>query len=217
MASTPRFTPPRYIAIEGPIRVGKTTLARILAERLHARRIADLEDNPYLKDFYAQRPGAAFRAQMYFLLARYRQLHDLALEHDPRVVVADYLFEKDRIFASLCLSDDELKVYELYYHWFRPQLPTPDLVIYLQANREVLKRRIAKHAARVERELSDEYLEEIIHAYAHFFFHYTASSLLVIDTSEIDFVDRHEDLQALLQRLSQPVKGTQYFLPLGPV
>lgn len=216
MASTPRFAPPRYIAIEGPMCVGKTPLARVLAARLHARYIADLEDNPYLKDFYAARPGAAFRAQMYFLLARYRQLRDLALEHDPRVVVADYLFEKDRIFASLCLSNDELKIYELYYDWFRPQLPTPELVIYLQANREVLKQRIAKRAALAERNLADEFLEEIIHAYEHFFFHYTASSLLVIDTSEIDFVDRNEDLQELLRRLSQPVKGTQYFLPLGP-
>jgi len=216
MATTPRFAAPRYIAIEGPIRVGKTTLARILADRLHARRIADLEDNPHLKDFYAERPGAALRAQMYFLLARYRQLRDLALEHDPRVVVADYLFEKDRIFATLCLSDAELKVYALYYDWFRPQLPTPDLVIYLQGNLAVLKQRIAKHAAPAERTLSDEYLEEVIRAYEHFFFHYTASSLLVINTSEIDFVDCHEDLQELLRRLAQPVKGTQYFLPLGP-
>lgn len=216
MHAAPRFVPPRYIAIEGPLRVGKSTLARILADRLHARRIFDPEDNPHLKDFYADRPGAAFRAQMWFLLARYRQLRDLALEHDPRTVIADYLFEKDKLFAYVNLNDEELTVYDQYYEWFRPQLPTPDLVIYLQASVAVLKKRIAKRRDPRERELSDEYLEEVVRGYEHFFFHYTVSNLLVIDTSQIDFVDRHEDLQKLLRRLGEPVKGTQYFLPLGP-
>lgn len=216
MHAAPRFVPPRYIAIEGPLRVGKSTLARILADRLHARRICDPEDNPHLKDFYADRSGAAFRAQMWFLLARYRQLRDLALEHDPRTVIADYLFEKDKLFAYINLNDEELTVYDQYYEWFRPQLPTPDLVIYLQASVAVLKKRIAKRRDPRERELSDEYLEEVVRGYEHFFFHYTVSNLLVIDTSQIDFVDRHEDLQKLLRRLGEPVKGTQYFLPLGP-
>lgn len=216
MHAAPRFVPPRYIAIEGPLRVGKSTLARILADRLHARRICDPEDNPHLKDFYADRPGAAFRAQMWFLLARYRQLRDLALEHDPRTVIADYLFEKDKLFAYVNLNDEELTVYDQYYEWFRPQLPTPDLVIYLQASVAVLKKRIAKRRDPRERELSDEYLEEVVRGYEHFFFHYTVSNLLVIDTNQIDFVDRHEDLQKLLRRLGEPVKGTQYFLPLGP-
>ncbi|MBI4461837.1 MAG: deoxynucleoside kinase [Acidobacteria bacterium] len=216
MHAAPRFVPPRYIAIEGPLRVGKSTLARILADRLHARRIFDPEDNPHLKDFYADRPGAAFRAQMWFLLARYRQLRDLALEHDPRTVIADYLFEKDKLFAYVNLNDEELTVYDQYYEWFRPQLPTPDLVIYLQASVAVLKKRIAKRRDPRERELSDEYLEEVVRGYEHFFFHYTVSNLLVIDTNQIDFVDRHEDLQKLLRRLGEPVKGTQYFLPLGP-
>jgi deoxyadenosine/deoxycytidine kinase len=216
MASTPRFASPRYIAIEGPIAVGKSALARILADRLHARRVFDSEDNPHLKDFYAERPGAAFRAQMWFLLARYRQLRDLALEQDPRAAVADYLFEKDKLFAFINLNDPELKLYDQYYEWFHPQLPTPDLVIYLQAKPEVLKKRITKRRDATQRELSDDYLEEVVRAYEHFFFHYTASNLLVIDTTQIDFHDRHEDLQKLLQRLGEPVKGTQYFLPLGP-
>ena len=216
MNATPPFALPRYVAIEGPIRVGKSTLARILADRLHARRILDPQDNPHLKDFYQGKPGAALRAQLWFLLARYRQLRDLALEHDPRVVIADYVLEKDKLFATLNLSDQELKLYDQYYEWFRPQVPTPDLVIYLQANRDVLRKRIAKRRDPREAELSDDYLEEVIRAYEHFFFHYTASNLLVIDTSQIDFVDRHEDLQKLLRRLSEPVKGTQYFLPLGP-
>src|SRR3989338_9159131 len=216
MAAEPQFAPPRYMAIEGPIRVGKSTLARILADRLHARLLADRTDNPYLGDFYAEKPGAAFRAQMHFLLMRFRQLHDLALEHDPRPLLCDYLFEKDRIFAALTLTDEELKVYEQYYEYFRPQLRTPDLVIYLQATPAVLRKRMKKTAAASEREISDAYLEAVVEAYEHFFVRYTGSDLLVINTSEIDFVELHEDLRELLRRLSEPVKGTQYFLPLGP-
>lgn len=216
MAAEPQFAPPRYMAIEGPIRVGKSTLARILADRLHARLLADRTDNPYLGDFYAEKPGAAFRAQMHFLLMRFRQLHDLALEHDPRPLLCDYLFEKDRIFAALTLTDEELKVYEQYYEYFRPQLRTPELVIYLQATPAVLRRRMKKTAAASEREVSDAYLEAVVEAYEHFFVRYSGSDLLVINTSEIDFVERHEDLRELLRRLSEPVKGTQYFLPLGP-
>lgn len=216
MATGSQFAPPRYIAVEGPLRVGKSTLARILAERLHARLIADRGDNPHLADFYAEKPGAAFRSQMHFLLTRYLQLRDLALQHDPRRLVCDYLFEKDRVFASLNLSAPELKVYEQYFELFRPQLVVPDLVIYLQATPAILRKRLKKHRDPQEREISDDYLREVAEAYEHYFFHYSASDLLVINTSEIDFVERHEDLQELLRRLSEPVKGTQYFLPLGP-
>ncbi|MEE8201971.1 MAG: deoxynucleoside kinase [Candidatus Acidoferrales bacterium] len=217
MAVSSQLAPPRYMAIEGPIRVGKSTLARILADRLHGRLLADRTDNPHLGDFYAEKPGGSFRAQMCFLLARYRQLHDLALEHDPRPLICDYLFEKDRIFAALNLADAELKIYEQYYELFRPQLRTPDLVIYLQATPAVLRQRLRKGPAAVmERDISDAYLKAVVDAYEHFFFRYSASDLLVINTSEIDFVERHQDLRELLRRLSEPVKGTQYFLPLGP-
>ncbi len=216
MATGPKFAPPRYIAVEGPIRVGKSTLARIVSEKLHARLIADRTDNPYLASFYRSEPGAAFRAQMQFLLARYLQLRDLALEHDPRTIVCDYLFEKDRVFANLNLHDAELSVYQQYFDLFRPQVATPDLVIYLQATPAVLRKRLKRSpSAASERDISDDYLEAVAEAYDHFFFHYSASNLLVINTSEIDFVERSEDLQALLRRLGEPVKGTQYFLPLG--
>jgi deoxyadenosine/deoxycytidine kinase len=226
MPTGPRFAPPRHIAIEGPIRVGKSTLARILADRLHARLVADRTDNPHLADFYEEKPGAVFRAQMHFLLTRYLQLQELAPgpggfagpsgEAARIPVVTDYLFEKDRIFATLTLGDAELAVYEQYYELFRPQLGTPDLVIYLQATPEVLRQRMKKNPpAPSLRQLSEAYLEEVVEAYEHFFFHYQAANLLVVNTSEIDFVERHQDLQELLRRISEPVKGTQYFLPLG--
>ncbi len=216
-APTPERGPqsPRFIVIEGPLRVGKTTLARILAERLHARRIFDCEDNPFLADFYKEKPGAAFRAQMYFLIERQKRLREARALDFPGPVLSDFLMEKDRIFANLNLDDEELKLYERYYEVLTSDIPEPDLVIYLQAKPEVLRARIAKKASRDENQISLQYIEEVAHAYEHFFFRYAASDLLVINTSEIDFVERSADLQQLLRRLKDPVKGTQYFLPLG--
>src|SRR6267143_3766861 len=189
-ARVPQRSPqlPRFIVIEGPLRVGKTTLARILAERLHARRIYDCEDNPFLVDFYKAKPGSALRAQMHFLIERQKRLREALAVEAPGPVLSDFLMEKDRIFANLNLDDSELKLYERYYEALTADIPAPDLVIYLQAKPEVLRARIAKKAA---------------------------CDLLVINTSDIDFVERSEDLQLLLKRLQEPVKGTQYFLPLG--
>jgi len=214
--SGPAFKPPRFIVVEGPIRVGKSTLAKVLADRLHARRIFDCDDNPFLGDFYNEVPGAAFRSQLYFLFERFRRLRESQLDQIPGAVVSDFLFEKDKIFAYLNLDNEELKLYEKYYELLAAEAPVPDLVIYLQAKPEVLQQRIARKADPAERQVSEDYLEEVIRAYEHFFFRYASSDLLVVNTSEIDFVDRNEDLQELLKRLQQPVKGTQYFLPLGP-
>lgn len=248
------FEAPRFIAIEGPIRVGKSTLAAALAEKLLARRIAEPEDNPFLDRFYRGEPGMAFQAQMWFLHGRHEQMQQLARtrlrgqsaswakkragrmegiegwepfrpnrpEPDcsnphppvPGTIVADYLFEKDKIFANLNLSDSELALYNRYYRPLRAEAPVPDLVIYLKASPEVLKQRLRRKGVAQERVLSDAYIEQISKAYEHFFYHYTASDLLVVDTSEIDFVHQNRDLQMLLKRLSEPVKGTQYFLPL---
>ncbi len=206
---------PKHIAIEGPLRVGKSTLARILAERLHARRVYDCEDNPFLGEFYTEKPGSAVRAQMYFLMERQKRLREALAVDSPAPLLSDFLMEKDRIFANLNLDDEELKLYERYYELLAGDIPPPDLVIYLQAKPEVLRARIAKKAVKDENQISTEYIEEVSRAYEHFFFRYEASDLLVIDTSEIDFVARNEDLQQLLRRLQDPVKGTQYFLPLG--
>ncbi len=216
-APTPQreLKPPRFIIIEGPLRVGKTTLARILAERLHARRVYDCEDNPFLADFYSEKAGAAFRAQLYFLMERQKRLREALAGEVPGPVIADFLMEKDRIFANLNLDDEELKLYERYYEAMTQELPKPDLVIYLQAKPEVLRTRIAKKKVAEEKQISPEYVEEVARAYEHFFFRYAGADLLVIDTSEIDFVERSEDLQQLLGRLQEPVKGTQYFLPLS--
>jgi len=210
------FESPQYIAVEGPIRVGKSTLSSILADRLHAQRLAEPEENPFLSAFYDGERGASFQAQFAFLIRRFEQLKALDVGPKSRnVVIADYIFEKDKLFACLNLTDPELEIYNRYYNLFREQLPTPDLVIYLQATPEVLKKRLKKKGSAAEAAISDDYLEEVVRAYEHFFFHYTASDLLIVDTSQIDFVEQNEDLQQLLKKVSEPVRGTQYFLPLS--
>ena len=206
------FGPPRFIAVEGPLRVGKSTLAAILADTLHARRLAEPENNPFLDRFYQAESGMAFATQLWFLIERYQQMQ--ALRDTDVPVVSDYLFEKDKLFAYLNLTDAELDLYNRYYQMFREQVPAPDLVIYLQASPEVLKQRLKRKAIPGERAISDSYIEQVAQAYEHFFFHYTASDLLVVNTSDIDFVHNNHDLQTLLKRLSEPIKGTQYFLPI---
>ncbi len=210
------FELPRYIAIEGPIRVGKSTLARILADRLNAQRVTEPEENPFLRSFYEGERGAGFQAQFAFLIRRFEQLRALDLvPQSQKTIITDFIFEKDKLFACLNLNDLELDTYNRFYSHFREQLPTPDLVIYLQATPEVLKKRLKKKNAVGEKAINEDYLEEVIKAYEHFFYHYTSSDLLIVNTSEIDFVERNQDLQELLRKVSTPIKGTQYFLPLG--
>jgi deoxyadenosine/deoxycytidine kinase len=151
---------------------------------------------------------------MDFLVKRYEQLHSIDVA-GRETVVADYIFEKDKLFACVNLTDAELALYNRYYDLFRKDLPTPDLVIYLQASPEALKRRLKRKNIADEQEISTAYIEEIVRAYEHFFFHYTASDLLVVNTNDIDFVERNADLNELLRRLDEPIKGSQYFLPLA--
>lgn len=210
------FELPRYIAIEGPIRVGKSTLAEIIAKQMNAQRVVEAADNKFLKSFYEGEPGAAFQTQFAFLISRYEQLKELeAGPKSQKRIVADYIFEKDKLFACINLTDSELEIYNQYYDHFRAELPSPDLVIYLQASPEVLKKRLLKKNAPGEAAVSEDYIEQVHKAYEHFFFHYTASDLLVVNTNDIDFVDRDQDLKELLRRLNEPIKGTQYYLPLS--
>jgi deoxyadenosine/deoxycytidine kinase len=209
------MSPARYIAIEGPLRVGKSTLAQALAERIHANTLLDSEENPFLKDFYRGQHGSAFRAQMYFLANRFRQLSAIDPSRSQTPVVADYLFEKDKLFAYINLNDDEVAVYDQYYRHFKEQLASPDLVVYLKATPQVLRERIVRKNVASEAQISDEYLTEVTRAYEHFFAHYKASDVLVVDTTQVDFVQKESDLKELLEELSRPVRGTQYFLPLG--
>ena len=207
------FEQPRFIAIEGPIRAGKTSLAQVLADQLHARRVIEPDNNPFLDRFYQGEPEMAFAAQMWFLAERHGQLRELENFEVP--VIADYLFEKDKIFAYINLSDAELDLYNRYYQMLRVDVPTPELVIYLQATPEVLRQRMKRKGVAAEKAISDTYIEQVVAAYEHYFFHYSASDLLVVNTSDIDFVNNNRDLQGLLKALAEPVHGTQYFLPLG--
>jgi len=207
----------RYIAIEGPIGAGKTALAERLGARLDANIIREETDNPFLADFYADRPGAALQAQLFYLLTRHRQQTALRqADLFTQTTIVDYLFDKDKIFAYLNLDDNELFIYQRLYDLLARDAPQPDLVLYLQAPTEVLLRRI--HSRRRDPESvalqpDDEYLRELNEAYHHFFFHYTATPLLVVETSQFDSEASDEALDDLIRQIRVMGPGTQYYVP----
>jgi deoxyguanosine kinase len=204
-----------YIAVEGPIGVGKTTLAQLLGRELNARLMfEDADNNPFLPRFYQDPDKYAFPAQLYFLLTRYNQQRELA-QRDlfAEATVSDYLFAKDRIFASLTLSEDELKLYESVYRLLDAQMAKPDLVVYVRARIEVLAERLRKRNRDFERYVSYEYLDRVSAAFRDFFFYYDEAPLLVVDTSDIDFVANPEDLADLIREIDGAGAGTQYFVP----
>jgi deoxyguanosine kinase len=207
----------RYIVVEGPIGVGKTSLSNIVAERFGARRIFEIvEENPFLANFYEDRQKYAFQTQLFFLLSRFKQQQDLFQQDLFRsVTVSDYLFAKDRIFACLTLDSHELALYERVFEGLSPRVNRPDLVIYLQARLDVLLYRIKKRGREFERQFDAGYLEDLVHAYNEFFSHYTETPLLVVDTSEIDFVNNEGDLKGLLGAIDRARQGTQHYLPTG--
>jgi deoxyguanosine kinase len=208
---------PRYIAIEGPIGVGKTSLVKLVAGKLQARTVFDTADNPFLPQFYEDRPGSAFQSQLYFLIRRFQQQMQIPqMLQESTLVFSDYLFAKDKLFAYVTLDDRELQTYDLYYNTLNPMVPVPDLVIYLQAPLETLLERISIRKIPYEKNISEEYLNELIAAYDHFFFRYAQSPLLVIKTSEIDFVHNEEDLTNLVSKMVSPgIHGKQYYSPIS--
>jgi deoxyadenosine/deoxycytidine kinase len=205
-----------YVAVDGPIGVGKTTLVELLARRYEGVKILEDVDNPFLPDFYQDRPGAAFQTELYFLLSRYKQQQEIAQrELFDKLLVADYTFQKNRIFAYLNLSDDELMLFDKLFALLEPQVPIPDLVIHLVADVGTCVERIRRRARSFEKAISEEYLSELIDAYNHYYHYYDRSPLLVVDTRHLNFPQRPEDFDELLHRLSRPIKGTEYFQPLG--
>jgi deoxyadenosine/deoxycytidine kinase len=207
----------RYLAIEGPVGVGKTTLAERLAVRLDARAVCDERENPFLVDFYAGRNGAAFQAQLFFTLARHRQLSTLRQrELFNQTTVCDYLFERDRIYAFVNLDDNELFIYQRLFELLVRELPPPDVVIYLQTPTEALRRRLRDRERRASEQLlvpDDQYLAELNEAYNHFFFHYTSTPLLVVETSQVDLTWGDDAIEDLLRQLRTMTRGTRYYVP----
>jgi deoxyguanosine kinase len=207
----------RYIVVEGPIGVGKTSLTRRLAERFGGRQVLEVvEENPFLASFYGDRDKFAFQTQIFFLLSRFRQQQEL-FQQDlfNSVTVSDYLFAKDRIFACLTLDPNELALYDRVFEALGTRVTKPDLVIYLQARIDVLLQRIKKRGREFERKFDPVYLEELCRAYNDFFFHYGDTPLLVINTSEIDFVNNEPDFENLIGVIRKMRKGTHHYLPLG--
>lgn len=206
-----------YIVIEGPLGVGKTSLAMMLAEKMNAQTLMeDVEENPFLVNFYQNPRQYAFQTQIFFLLRRFK----LALEMGQiglfqRTTVSDYLFDKDRIFARANLEDNEFWLYEQMFQILKKTVRPPDLVIFLQAKTEVLLGRIKKRNRKYERLISFSYLEKINQAFNEFFFHYSDCPLLVINASEIDFVHVPEDFEDLVEQIKRMKSGTQYYIPMG--
>ncbi|MCK6528384.1 deoxynucleoside kinase [Myxococcota bacterium] len=208
---------PRHIAIEGVIGVGKSTLTRLVAERLGARAIFEpVVENPFLARFYQDRPRYAFQTQLFFLLTRFQQQLELRQgDLFTPSVVCDYLFAKDRIFARLNLAEDEIALYEQVYRLLDGRLPRPDLVVYLQAPTEVLQERIRRRGLSFEQEIPREYLDELSDLYNDFFSSYDESPLLVVHTAELNLVHHEPDREYVLQAIREIRGGTRHLVPLG--
>lgn len=206
-----------YIAVEGPIGVGKTSVTERLAERLDATRvIEDWSQNPFLKSFYDGKAGAAFQVELFFLLSRYRQQQELVQRNlFKQFTISDYVFEKSKIFAYLNLEDSELLIHEKLYNLLAETAPKPDLIVYLQASTDVLMKRIRARGRPEEVRLSEEYLAEVNRAYNYYFFHYAATPLLVVNSSDVDFVTSTTDLDDLIKQIRSMGKGTQYYVPMS--
>jgi deoxyadenosine/deoxycytidine kinase len=207
----------RHIAIEGVIGAGKTTLAQMFAENLGGRLVLErFEENPFLPRFYEDPERYSFQTQIFFLLSRYKQQQEFFqadLFHD--FVVTDYIFEKDKIFAYLTLADEELKLYETLLAAIEKNIPTPDLVVYLQCSVERLMSNIRSRGRKMEENLSEEYIRDLNEAYNYFFFRYKASPLLIVRATDIDFVNKKDDFEELLEQVLRPNRApVEYYNPV---
>ncbi len=206
-----------YIAIEGVIGAGKTSFAKLLAERLSAKIVLEkFEENPFLEEFYKEPEIFSFQTQLFFLLSRYRQqmeLKQVDLFHN--MLISDYMFEKDRLFANLNLSDKELVLYDKIANLLEKEIPKPDLVVFLQANTERLLDNISKRGRDYEKDISEEYIESLNQIYNEYFFRFNKSPLIIINTNDIDFVHNKNDLDELINVIRQPISGTVYYNPEG--
>ena len=206
-----------YIAIEGPIGVGKTSLAKLLSKELGARLVLeDFEDNPFLPDFYNDPERFGFQTQLFFLLQRYRQQQDLRqVDMFQKLLITDYMFVKDRLFASLNLEDKEMHLYDTVASLLERNIIRPDLVIYLQADTDVLMKNIAKRGRNMERNVTWEYIDALNQVYTEYFFRYQDTPLVIINTDNIDFVENEKDLKEVIDYIRQPVSGTKFFNPVS--
>lgn len=206
----------RYIAIEGVIGAGKTSLAQKLSDKLGANLILEqFEDNPFLEKFYDDRKRYAFQTQMFFLINRYKQQQQLnQQELFSKYIVSDYIFEKDRIFAYLNLSGEEIKLYESLFPLLERDIPKPDLVIFLQSSIDRLLANVKNRGRKIEKNLTRGYLTELSEAYNNFFFKYNNTPLLIVNTTDIDFVNREEDFNELYMQIFREDRGfIEYFNP----
>lgn len=208
-----------YIAIEGTIGVGKTSLARVLSERLNARLVLEeFEQNPFLEDFYNDPKSFAFQTQIFFLLSRYKQQVGLQqIELFAKNIIADYMFAKDRLFATLNLSDKELDLYNTVANILEKNLSFPDMVIFLQSDTNRLIENIRKRGRAFEEKIDIGYIDALNQIYTEYFFKYDKSPLLIINTNDIDFVNNQDDLEEIIKFIRTPVKGTKFFNPIKSI
>ncbi|MCH7818640.1 MAG: deoxynucleoside kinase [Candidatus Marinimicrobia bacterium] len=206
-----------YIAVEGVIGVGKTSLCSIIGEYFSAKIVYEkFEENPFLEDFYSDRERFAFQTQLYFLLSRYRQHQDMMqVELFHKLLVSDYMFVKDKIFANITLSDKELVLYNSVVTLLERDIPNPDLVIYLQSTTDRLMENIRARGRHYEELITDDYLQQLNDAYNDFFLRYESSPLLIVNSTDIDFVNDDKDRDNLLSKIRQPFSGTRYYNPKG--